>query len=1127
MGTKLNFYFKQGISSLKRSTLVILGLSLAISTVAGLNYYLDSYQTQALEQSYGNLADIDLPMNKAVMDEYNISDTNYYLFNSTINTFEKYDLHYSQWSAYQLVSSNDIVPETGEYIKYFLTTSDFYTSLRFLEYFSIVNGTYPIDGQEILIDYAYARQKNLSVGDLIEYNYSIALSAEDLSFEFNSTTIASQLNLTVAGIYLPHYPVINTIRSYNTFLYYKPPNSDDILTNENIFSPYNYYPNTLTFMNYDFQNSTDHQLYKMWMDLNDQFQNVNLSTSYYMDRDIGLFGVYDRESYSYRQISSTAREINYKVDYLIEPELSGQFRYVNNILGHTLSNYAEEVKILRVILQFMNLPILGFGIFIGVFSFRLTTKERSEEFLLLRSKGIPQRMITNQFLMEATILGIISSTIALLAGRGTYEIFKFLFKDIIGGNLMFPIQFRLHFTSLFLTYVIGIILTIISCLSSIKSINRLESSELLTELGSDDLDVIYDETSLFTVNSTQRLTLADTPFMERAISNSGIETDIQKTSINAKNKKKSRDTLFSKSKNSTDSDFTNISSNSSNIKGKKAKKPKSKKSRDENVKLYRNTVKKKEKKIRKFGWILITVSLFPLIFLIINWLSQIPFIPDSIINFAESITLYLNFVVVFAVFSPLLLVIGFYRILIKENPSRFAKMIKRVAHIFVKQKDYLIALQMIKQKDVRRFINLLAIFSSLFAFANIFFISTNAMEIIDSNYNVGADVKIRFRESYLFDNLEAINSTNLLQMEENTTQSFLVEGTPAIESSAIYVRIENRIQNYYEDEYEFFINISKYIQLIQEDNKRMPSKDYATQLQNAAAFFDSPQNHLIPGVIVTEDYLKSHSYEVGETISVTHQYFNETLNSTETISNSFQIVAALPFFIGLWEFLPYRYFLRPGIIFNLEIYEEFHYEAQDFDYNAECGQFLDIKNEFAQTSDSLQNYLALSPSDLLLNNRVYFYSKSVLYDGETTYGSSEFFQIYQIIYAEFYIIGAITAISLAIFMLGMLKQNKFLNGLFLSRGMGWRGLNKFMLSELAIIFVLGMGLGLICGIFTAFMLLKTVQRIEYGGRVYPMFAKPGDFLWIYTSIIGMAFLIYSITFYFESRKNVTEYFHKF
>ena len=43
MGNNLKFYFKQGISSIKRSTLVILGLVLATSIVAGMNFYLDSY----------------------------------------------------------------------------------------------------------------------------------------------------------------------------------------------------------------------------------------------------------------------------------------------------------------------------------------------------------------------------------------------------------------------------------------------------------------------------------------------------------------------------------------------------------------------------------------------------------------------------------------------------------------------------------------------------------------------------------------------------------------------------------------------------------------------------------------------------------------------------------------------------------------------------------------------------------------------------------------------------------------------------------------------------------------------------------------------------------------------------
>ncbi|MHA1522138.1 MAG: hypothetical protein ACTSRK_18335, partial [Promethearchaeota archaeon] len=106
-------------------------------------------------------------------------------------------------------------------------------------------------------------------------------------------------------------------------------------------------------------------------------------------------------------------------------------------------------------------------------------------------------------------------------------------------------------------------------------------------------------------------------------------------------------------------------------------------------------------------------------------------------------------------------------------------------------------------------------------------------------------------------------------------------------------------------------------------------------------------------------------------------------------------------------------------------------------------------------------------------------------------------------------------------------KNKYLNGLLLSRGMGWRGLNKFMLAQLFIIFVLALTMGIICGIISAFLLMKLVTYVDAGGRQYPLVSHYWDFFTMFGSIIGLAASIYGISFYVESKKNITEYFHKF
>ena len=84
-----------------------------------------------------------------------------------------------------------------------------------------------------------------------------------------------------------------------------------------------------------------------------------------------------------------------------------------------------------------------------------------------------------------------------------------------------------------------------------------------------------------------------------------------------------------------------------------------------------------------------------------------------------------------------------------------------------------------------------------------------------------------------------------------------------------------------------------------------------------------------------------------------------------------------------------------------------------------------------------------------------------------------------------------------------------------------------MLVQLVIVLVLALGMGLLCGAFSAIVLLKIHHEIELGGSYYPLLARPWDFLTMFGSILGLTVISYGVTFYLESKKNITEYFHKF
>jgi len=875
--------------------------------VAGLNFYLDSYQTHALQESYVDLADTiihegdDNYMQNYVSTLHNQKET-------ILNYFETYEYIHESWHEFLWIQDFDLEVNSSIDFAYFLPDDTFYESPRFGEYFSIYDGAVPNASNEILIDYSYALSQNLSVGDLITLDYYVD-ETTDYQFENLTAPISNSLIFEISGIYMPVKHRISVVNWYYRFFHYKDSQTEEILQS---YTGNYFMSKTLVFSYHNFEDSNHlHPVQEMCVNFTNTIWD-ELQTNYRVASKIaGLFGVYDRSSLSHRRVLSTARDIQYKME-LIEPRISSSL-YVRNYLGNFLENYSEMMSVLRVAFQFMNLPIMGFGIFIGIFSFRISTKERSDEFLLLRSKGIPQRMITRQFLVQAVLLGAVSSTLALLAGRGTFEIYREFLQTILPWEFYSKLPFRISFSSILFVYVVGILMAVVSSIPSIRSINKLESSELLLALGSDDLEIAYDETTLFTVNPNQRIKLGDTPFMTPESEQNGqlqpqLQHQPQSQSQNLTGSDRSKKSIFKKR---TKSKSRLSSSNMENIPQKKS--IFSTRTRDSQSTLYRNKLKGKEKKIRKIGWLLILLSLLPALYFLLYWIAQIPFIPDSFIRISDRLLQYFEFFIVFAIFSPLVLVIGVSRIFIKENPSRFAKIIKKVAHIFVGQKDYLIALQMIKQKDYRRFINLLAIFTSLFTFANIFFISMNAMEIINYNLRTGADVKNEYSNEVALNLIPDFTPEMIDQFENNCTLLADSNGSRVINENAFYIEYEGDYENRVSSR-DFIINISKYLSIIQEDDKYVPNRAYKSQLETANAFFNPAtagsdnSTSTLPGVIVTQGYLDFYQKSVGDSITFNYNILTEESYSASSIT--VKIVAALPFFIGLWEFTPRSYYHR-------------------------------------------------------------------------------------------------------------------------------------------------------------------------------------------------------------------------
>lgn len=129
---------------------------------------------------------------------------------------------------------------------------------------------------------------------------------------------------------------------------------------------------------------------------------------------------------------------------------------------------AGEVKgIVDTALGFINTFLLVFaaialvvGSFLIINTFSILVAQRSRELALLRALGASRRQVTRAVLIEAFAVGLIGSTLGLLAGFGLAALLKVLFAafglDLSGSSLVFSPRTAI------ISYAVGMIVTLVA-----------------------------------------------------------------------------------------------------------------------------------------------------------------------------------------------------------------------------------------------------------------------------------------------------------------------------------------------------------------------------------------------------------------------------------------------------------------------------------------------------------------------------------------------------------------------------------------------------------------------------------------------------------------------------------------
>ncbi len=1084
MGNRLSFYFSQGFKNVKNSVLIILGLSLALSMVSGISLYIDSYQKNLVNDSFDQIIDFDVKYGY-IYYSHNISEGFQYYdssITSLIQNSEKLQIEsnfkYFRLDSWDLTFYKNHTKDSGDAFRGLevvdgmrfrigLFDENFYMSKRFDKYFSIINGTSPKSDEEILIPIQLAYKMNLTVGETTNL---------DVKRSGTQNTINSTLSLSdvkVVGIYagkLRNYGFSETYL-YNSYNYSDENNTvtgfenivarsaEFVFSYINFSQPEPFHPVQIFINDYNFLQQSNSS---------EEYDHVDLQ------KYMGEGFCYNRDKINFNRINSLSRKISQEFQ-IIERQIHRTNINIKDYLSSHLSNLYLLSNMFRIVLQILNIPILIFAIFIGSFAIKTNTKSRLDEYLLLRSKGSPNSLLRNQFFVEAIFNGVASSTVALIAGFGTFYGFRELLGEIFYSfgsvDVLTP---SISLGTVILTYAMGIGITSLASLSSIVYVGKLPTHKLLTILGSDSMDVEYDEKSLFRQSEDKKLSIEETPFYENTQDQQN-STDLLKESIWKR--------IFKRRKKHA---------------------------------LYKNAVTTKEKKNPKLSIALIIVSLFPLIIYLLYKIGNLPSAPDLFIVISDLIMQYFLIIFIFAILSPVLFVVGIIRIIAIEKPSRFARISKFLSYIFLKKRSFICGIEMVKRKQYKTVILLVGIFTSLLVFTNVFLNSFSRYDIIMDNVQVGSDVQARILRK------DDMNITSTIQAEilESHLKSYKTSENETLINQVLTCYEEIANYDYYTDRYYF--DIEKYLDIIKEDGKVLPSGEFVSNIEDLINYNNDPSNEIL-GAIVNNGFLALNNLKLGDSYDFQHAYVNFTSGETEIETIVVKILVSTDVMPGFFLSSDQWGMLKEKMIVDINSLNQDNNSLHGF----KIFQMIDIDADVEDDPEVLKKMLINASTNYTEYLSFEFYDQN-WDDLDYNLDISES-GIYGIIYLEFTMIGILLGIGLAILILSFQKENKYFNGVLLARGFGRIGLLKMILSQIFIIFLIGILTGLLSGFLTSFSFLQIAIILNYGAGIIslPLFVNILELVETLGIIVLSSFVIYLIAYYFESKKNITQYFHKF
>lgn len=1137
MKSRFKYYLSQGFYNLRHSIMICIAFALALSIISGLGFYSEAYEQYAIQKDYSQLIDFDfslsddtLQIQKAFSDfdenlstflssnDFSIDSLQYYAFYK----FDS-DLPLSYWYINQsriptelkgFYSSDVLQP-----VRYYTMGSEFYSTSRFSDFFKMIEGRTPANYNEIVLDFTFAELLNASVGDQLSipirsdqytqyHNFYLDPNDDDLHsqnapYYENTNFFYYDTNFTLVGTYASSHKTYSIAQ-----MHYKANYEYDFLSGEVSLPDYTQETVTPVMGYYDFSNQsvfTDFQ--QTVVDIN--FWYDTYEKTYLHRCEIGLYAIYNRELIKFGQFSSSASQIQTVADQ-IRIQFSGNSHLIN-YLSYNLENLYARTETIRKTSLMLTVPLVITAIILGFFTRKTEIKARMDEYLLLRSKGSPVKMLVYQFAAESLFIGLFSVILGVFLGLGNFLLFQRFYNILFDINPSTRLSFVLTIGPVINTTIFGFASAILGSLSALFYILNLPISKLLKIKESGDSPPEIDEKSLYGKPES----------LENGKEKEKFTPSEEKTKIDEFPQDSTLNDLYLTDQVSL---RKRMVQNNYNLDGKKLGTMQLIQQVKDSEELKEKQSKEKDQssvlgiQSKKRGVYIILVSLIPIVIYIFGimgvYIEHIPTLFVNIGYFVQENELLLS---VFIFASPPICVIGIIRIFLSENPRAFAKWVKGLSNLFVKDHGYLIGIEMVKKRQIKVLVLILAIFTSLFGFANLFTNSYVKNEINSSNILIGADLQVELHVTN-----PNIKNYEDIQVLEATLKSYQIgDDIPLCNQiNSILIEETSTLNPNYRN--IFYVNMSEYFSIISEDNKPIPIQDFDTRFQAVIDYNSNNQNSL-PGIIVNSQYALTNNLDIGDETEIMHRYFNQ--DDLTYYNESIQAVV-----VEILDFMPGLYVkgdITQEYSENLILDQKFLNLSANISHSRIIHQFIDLNfNENLKISQIPWIFTNITNQKIKFQSFNY-YDQS--FKDKNLAFSANVFGFYIMVYIDFIVMGILISFGASIMMVSFQKENKFFNGLLLSRGFGKRRLLLLITAEIFVIFFTASLIGLGTGLLFSFSYLKLMNfiKISSQGLEFILYMNLSDFILIFGLLFLSTICIMGFQFIFERRNNISKFLHKF